>query len=930
MRVCAAVFVFMLLVCFNGAKAQTFGGNPSSVKWRQVNTPYTKVIYPRGLDSVASRVATITSLVMQQDAGSLGNVHRKINLVLQANNTLSNAYVQLAPYRSEFYLTPPQDPFALGGLRWADNLSVHEFRHVQQNSNFNHGFSKVFSVLFGEGGQALANALTVPDWFYEGDAVWNETAFSRQGRGRLPANYNDYKSLQLAGYHYSFMKLRNGSLKDFVPNHYDLGYLLVTYAREKYGDSIWKKVTQDAVDFKGVFYPWQKAVKRYTGLDYPQFTSAALNYFRQQWQQEEEGSVHWITAAEKNNVTSYTNPYPSGNGDIIVLKRSYRQIPVFIRRTPDGKEQRIAVKNISNEDYFSYRNGYIVYTALKPDARWGYRDYAVIRLLQVATRKTISIAAKGKYFSPDINEDASLIVAVNADPAKPCVLNLIDRKGTILKASTADASLFYSHPKFISDSTVLVAARQLNGNMGWLTWHVKDDSYTWLLPPAPQMIGFPVIKNDTVYYSGTAGRHDGLYAIPLSGKNEPVLIAGYPTGIYQGFADKGRVVGSVFTANGYRLGSFEAKSIFATTQQLEPLYAASSFSNKINVTAAGTTVYASKKYSKLHKLFNFHSWQPDISEPEYGVSLLGENVLSTMYSELFYTWNRNENSHKLGASVRYGGWYLQPFITAGETFNREVVLNSDTTFKYNETELTAGLQLPLNLSFGNAYRFITLSAAFTDDHVKWKGIAKDFLSNTSFNYITARLNYTVQMQKAAQQIYPHYAESFLAVYQRSVSRFTAWQYLLSGALYLPGLFNTHNIVLTAAYQQRDTMQQYIFSNSFPFSRGYSDVNFPRMLRLGFNYHLPLFYPDRGFGNMLYFTRIRMNAFYDYTRGESLRTGNIYPFSALGSEFFFDTKWWNQLPLTIGIRYSRLLNNEYRGITNPNQWEIILPVNLLAR
>jgi hypothetical protein len=52
---------------------------------------------------------------------------------------------------------------------------------------------------------------------------------------------------------------------------------------------------------------------------------------------------------------------------------------------------------------------------------------------------------------------------------------------------------------------------------------------------------------------------------------------------------------------------------------------------------------------RLTKLFNFHSWQPEISESEYSVSLLGENVLSTLYSQLYYTYNLNEkNSNKVG------------------------------------------------------------------------------------------------------------------------------------------------------------------------------------------------------------------------------------------------------------------------------------------
>ena len=62
------------------------------------------------------------------------------------------------------------------------------------------------------------------------------------------------------------MKLRNNSMKDYVPDHYPLGYLMVNYGREKYGLDFWSKVTHDASAFKGLFYPFQKAIKKYSVL----------------------------------------------------------------------------------------------------------------------------------------------------------------------------------------------------------------------------------------------------------------------------------------------------------------------------------------------------------------------------------------------------------------------------------------------------------------------------------------------------------------------------------------------------------------------------------------------------------------------------------------------------------------------------------------
>src|SRR5260221_5939575 len=76
------------------------------------------------------------------------------------------------------------------------------------------------------------------------------------------------------------MKLRNGSLKDYVPNHYYLGYLLVNYGREKYGADFWTKVTQNASAYKGLFYPFQKAVKKYAGINYTSFYKDAFAYYK--------------------------------------------------------------------------------------------------------------------------------------------------------------------------------------------------------------------------------------------------------------------------------------------------------------------------------------------------------------------------------------------------------------------------------------------------------------------------------------------------------------------------------------------------------------------------------------------------------------------------------------------------------------------------
>ena len=101
-----------------------------------------------------------------------------------------------------------------------------------------------------------------------------------------------------------------------------------------------------------------------------------------------------------------------------------------------------------------------------------------------------------------------------------------------------------------------------------------------------------------------------------------------------------------------------------------------------------------------------------------------------------------------------------------------------------------------------------------------------------------------------------------------------------------------------------------------------------MIRGGINYHFPFWYPDKGFGNIVYFLRIRSNAFYDQTKVFSENLNQTREFRSGGMEIYFDTKWWNQQNISFGFRYSRLLDPDVLN-RNQNQWELILPVNLFS-
>lgn len=916
---------------------QQFGGNPSSVKWKQISTDTVRVIYPEGLDSAAQRIANITHILQRNYTTGIGDRLRKVSIVLQKDVTLSNAFVQLGPYRSEYYLMPPQDAFELGAQGWVDNLAIHEFRHVQQYSNFNVGLSKAFSILFGEYGQSFANASAIPDWFFEGDAVFNETKMSIQGRGRLPLFLNSYKSLQIDNKEYNFMQMRNGSLRNYIPGHYELGYLLTAYGREKYGDDFWQKVTQDAAAFKPLFYPMQGSVKKYAGINYDQFVTDALGFYKQQWQKENTVlKPKWITSTEKNNVVNYQYPYSTKDGSLIVLKNTREDIPAFYKIGTDNKETKIAVRDIAYDGYFSYNNNKIIYAALESDTRWGNRNYSVIKTLDINTGEEIKVTHFTKFFSPDISHDGKTIAVVEFTPEQKSKLILLSPDGKVLDASNAARGHVFSYPKFSADDkSVFVMERNEKGEMALVKRSIEGGTIKTLLPFANRIIGFPVVKGDTLFYTCSNNGHDEIFAY-IDAQEKHYRLASYATGLYQASTNSSsELITSVFTSDGYRLATITPKwqEITTGSDTLTPLFVTKPFDAADNnlLSDLPSQTFATKKYSKLYKPFNFHSWVPSFSDPDYSFTIYGENVLNTLQNQLYYTYNSNEQYHRAGFTSIFGGWYVQPFIDINKTFNRNGITSNNTVVEWNETIAAAGLRLPLLLTGGKQYRNLILSASYNINSIQWKSSTNKLLNDLS--YIRTSLNYSGQIQKAAKQIYPHWGQSLLLQYRGSVSNVNAQQVLANGTLYLPGIGKTHSIVLNAAYQSRDTASQYQYTNNFPYSRGYASIDFPRMWKMGVNYHLPLVYPDRGFGNIVYCMRIRANVFYDYTHLKSLRTGAQYQLRSFGTEIYFDTKWWNQQPLQFGIRYSRLIdhNSLIGGIPlglQPNQWEFILPITLI--
>jgi hypothetical protein len=932
-----------LLIIANFVHAQQFGGNPPSIHWKQINTDTARIIFPLGMDSTAQRVSNIVHWLARNNPAPLGQQLRKINIVLQTQTTIANGYVSLAPYRSEFNLTPDLNNFDLGSIGWPEALAVHEFRHVQQYNNFRVGISKAAYYLFGDEGLLVANNAAVPDWFYEGDAVYNETVTTNQGRGRLPFFMNEYKSLWLTNKNYKWMKLRNGSLKDYVPNHYPLGYLMVNYGREKYGLDFWSKVTRDAAAYRGLFYPFQGAIKRYSRLNYKTFRKDAVDYYKvlsgvggderiatqPKIHQGTAAGIQNITPINTKYVTNYIFPYQLGGDSILYLKTSYRQRPAFYIKDATA-ERRLRAKDISIDDQYSYRNGKIVYAAFEPDARWGWKDFSVIKILDVYSHKQRTLSHRTKYFTPDISPDGNKVATVEVFPGGESQLLILDANGgkVIQQFHSVEINLF-TDPKFIDDTSLVTAVRLVDGKMALAIADITAGSLERLTTPSYGVVGYPNVKNGIVYFTASFSGNDELYGLRLSDK-KVFRITQTSLGNYFVNASGQKLVWSAFTAEGYQLQEMNLDESKTEVTEMEITVPTISFPvahsdelHDILSNEVPTRSFGVSKYKQAGHLFRFHSWRPYYADPDFTYSIYSDNILNTMSTELFYHYNQDDKTNGVGVNLLYGTFY--PYIRGGMeyTFDLPVVINNKAAY-INRLETKVGLYVPLNFTRGRTFKNLVIGSDYVYNQQIFKGIYKDSISNQNFSYLYHYLSWSQFIQQATQHIYPRLGYSISLNHRYAISLYDSYQFLGTASIYLPGFFSTHNIILSGSFQQRDTAN-ILFSNHFVNARGYNDYYLSRMWRFSGNYHFPIVYPDWGFANIIYFSRIRGNAFYDFEKVYSKDNEVTRDLRSVGGELYFDTRWWNEYPLTFGVRFSHLLDNELVGGTQRNVWEILIPI-----
>lgn len=938
--------------------ANPIGLNPPSLKWDQINTDKVQVIFPRGTDVQAQRVANVVHYLWDHHNESAGDDMHKVSIIMHNQTNVPNGFVIVGPFRSEFFLTSPQFNCATD---WVDALAIHEYRHVKQFGNSRKGITKLAKTLLGSWTWGGFMATALPRWYFEGDAVGMETALTASGRGRLPAFDMEYRSLILNNIEYTYEKAAAGSLKDFVPDWYSLGYYMTTHARKHYGRDIWREVVDDAVRYKGLFFPFSRSLKKRTGLGTKGLYEATRQELDSLWENREKTTERTpgapLNNKKKKTVTHYTNPHELDDGSVIVQKRGYNEIPKYYRIDKDGSETPVTAPGFlysPPEATLSAAGRYLCWSELGFGLRWIRQDYSNIVLYDWVLKKKIYLTARSRYFSPALAPDGSAIVAVAGDEKiqyQLSILNIGD--GSLRKRLPNPDQHFYLYPRWSEDAKhiAVVGQRQETHSILWID--AENGVANNLTPPNAAQLTHPYVKGEYVYFSSAYTGINNIFAVKIA-DGEIFQLTDDPLGAFQpSISPDGKTLYySAFSPQGFDVVKIPLENTLWKAYSLDTPSSLNYYQTLVAQEVGGSILneipseqFEIKKFNKWKGIINPHSILPFLAPPVYGFEILSDNKFSTLSASAGADYNVNDREWTFFGNLSYAELFpvvnlgVQSAIRSTAFFNINAETSNSVRYRaysqeWRENRLTAGLSVPLNLSKGNLINRVNLWAEYENIQVNLREAQTSFdttivsernivdglqpffrplLSEGTLHGVDLRFNWRVFQRRALQNINSRWGFSLDARYRGALNdeQYVGDVFLGRADFFFPGLSRNHSFYVNAAYQKSGTLDNYRYSDFFFYPRGYGALLHDELYKIGFNYSLPLLYPDLPLGPFVFLKRIKTNAFFDY----GLQRIGLNPilreservFSSAGVELTFDFRALRLVEVDLGVRYSYLFN-----------------------
>ncbi len=912
------LILFILSLISSSAFSQIFDSeqNPLSVKWKEISANGFTIIYPTELEKDAQRMVNTINKIYPAVGQSLNLKKTTVPIVLQNRGTVANGFVQLAPKKSVFYTTSPQQ---FDSQDWLNNLAVHELRHVAQFDKIT-GTKKLFlteEIYFAYMG------VTVPTWFFEGDAVSTETSLTNAGRGRQPSWIMPFRTSLLSGKNFSYSKAYFGSNKDQTPGYYQLGYLISSDLRKNFGKGIMDSLLSDIHNKPLRLYPFSKSLKNYTGKNTKDYYLKTALQIKNDWQKQDElnKSENYISLNRPASyASSYYLPTELASGQILALKQTIGDAAGFVLINADKSEERLFKIAYQEQPWFSYGNGKLVWDEIRYDPRYKQRSYSVICIYDFATKTKKQITFKTRLFSPSLSADGKKLIAVNINLSNQSNLVRLDlQNGKIIETLPNPENLALQTPSLNFDgSKISWISVTENGKALWLQENGKPVK---LIPETNQQLSRPVFLNENIAFNAHLSGVDNVYEVYPSNKKIVALTAAKFGAFNPSLASDGK---SILFNNYQLMGHDVAKTTIdpKAIQESNFIYfgeAAEKQENSRNIfDNIPDEEYASKPYHPLAHLFNFHSISLSTDEDDkLGIQLKSNDLLNTFD---FYTGiNYDDELRKLEYNAGFVYKALYPILSA--TFKNRARMgfyklsNTIQRADWRENYLNIKATVPVSFSaYNHNYSFVgEVGTSYTQRNFEAK---EKSLFNKTLNFpMSYQFGFAHTVRAAERDVAPKWAQSLNFSYfnQPFDKRLNGDLLAFESAFYFPGLAKHHSFMASFNYQESSGVLS--FNNEINTVYGYNQIQSKSLLRntLLLNYRFPFAFPDLEIGSLAYIRNFRGGLFSHYenigeetnlsqpkTFGLELRSSmnllRYQPVIDLGARLIFVNKIYNQNPI----------------------------------
>lgn len=926
----------------------TMGDDPGKAKWRQIKSENYIFIYPQEIDSLARKYATLFETNRARVMEPLEINPKRIPVVFHPYYTRSNGVVTWAPKRVDIFTTPPA--YESTSEPWAENVSLHESRHIGQVSHFEKGVYKVLYPLIGEQSTGIGVGLYPSKAFLEGDAVIAETELTNAGRGRNADFMMYLRAAYLNGDYRDWDKWNFGSYKYYTPDHYAIGYVINTAVRHTtenyhYPSNLLRYMVKHFYNPNVIF----NAFNSLGGKSKQHFLEEGQAILTEIWKRDIENmgepTVGERITPQERLYTDYRYPVFIDDttsryyGHIIAVKEGFERSRSLVSISPDGKEKILHPFNYYSSPLVLSKDGHIYWSESIFNDASQLKDNSVIVSFDLRNGKIKIKNYSTRYYNPSPTPSGDMIAVAEypVEGSSHLVFLSSDKQEALRKIEAPNRGQI-KEIAFIGDTAYCSII--MDKGLGIYSY----DRVTWreIIPQQNQTLVGLKSMGKHLYFTSDLSGVNNIYSFDTeSGSLKKLTNSVY--GASDGFIHQGKLYYSEFDTKGYHLAQNDLNSLkwedsdFSNPYRhpiAEMLASQAKEQTRIDTVIVSditdTVQYPSKKYSKLAHLFRIHSWGPlyynvdNIMNMSYesiydlaslGATVYSQNSLGTAITMLGYSYHKGYHSGH--AKFTYSGW--APTIELGVNFN-DRDRRSQTLRKNEEGQLYVDQVIhahsPLLHTYGLVYFPWNLSR---------KGWNKGLVPQFQWTYTNDRY-FSYEKNK---YVYKHQLNYGIKYYQTlpiaKSGFYPRWGFGLSlmggcapgtgenfgnivyanGYFYLPGITPQQGLKITASLQKQNVDGKiYYLSPYATLPRGYQDINpTENFAKATLDYAIPIYLGDYNLWSILYFKRMTLIPFADYAI-DAVPGYTYSQYYSFGADILFDIYPLRfNVPVSIGMRYA---------------------------